>query len=284
MAISSTAAITPAGNGWRARLQLDFERQHERTVLARRQHYGPLAVQRPFYPEPDGGCHVYLLHPPGGIVGGDHLSIEVNAASGSQCLLTTPGAGKIYRNTGEFARIDQRLVVAGNALLEWLPQETIVFSSSHSVTTIDIELSDGAGFCGWDIVCLGRPASGETFDNGVYRQRIRLWREGLPLCIEHNHFIGDSESLSAPWGLDAFTVVGTLLCAVDDIDSVRAVREAIGFADDCRFSITQMRGVIVARYLGHSAEQAKKLFTDAWSVLRPRVFQREVVRPRVWDT
>jgi len=57
--------VVDGGVGWEARIELGFERRHRRTVMARR-HYGPLAVQKPFYPEGEI-CHTYLIHPPGGI-------------------------------------------------------------------------------------------------------------------------------------------------------------------------------------------------------------------------
>lgn len=282
MASSSTAV---KASGWQARLQLSFEARAGGTYLARREHFGPLAVQRPFYPEPTGGCHVYLLHPPGGIVGGDALTIDVSVAGGAHALLTTPGASKIYRNTGEFAHINQQLQVQPGGLLEWLPQETIAFSASNSVTRTDVHLDAGADFCGWDIVCLGRPASAERFDHGMYRQHFRVWRDGKPLCIESNVFQGGSESLYSSWGLAGYTVAGTLLFAGEHGDAITAVRESIGQGgENCRFSITQARGVIVARYLGHSSEQAKSLFTEAWAIVRPALYAREAVRPRVWDT
>ena len=76
---------------WRAELALDYRLQDGRTVLARR-HRGPLQVQKALYPEGQGLCHTLLIHPPGGIAGGDSLSIDVAVQSGAQALITTPGA------------------------------------------------------------------------------------------------------------------------------------------------------------------------------------------------
>ena len=76
--------------GWRAELSLGFTAEPvvdgprdgapaaPLTRLTTRAHRGPLVVQRPFYPEGPGVPHVYLLHPPGGIVGGDSLRVEVS--------------------------------------------------------------------------------------------------------------------------------------------------------------------------------------------------------------
>ena len=100
----------------------------ERTVLARRRHHGPLVVQRPFYPEPNGTCHLYVLHPPGGVVGGDRLSVDVRLARGAaRALLTTPAAAKFYRTQGLRAAQRLHMRVGAGSRLEWLPQENIVY-------------------------------------------------------------------------------------------------------------------------------------------------------------
>src|SRR5512137_547009 len=120
----------PVGKGWRAELVLGFRWQDGRTVLATRRHIGPLTVQRPFYPEGDV-CHVYVLHPPGGVVAGDCLTIAINAEADSAALVTTPAAGKFYRSDGKLARQQVSLTVAANAALEWLPQETIIYEGAR---------------------------------------------------------------------------------------------------------------------------------------------------------
>src|SRR5438477_11903452 len=70
--------------GWAARLELQFAREGTRSVLVSRRHSGPLVVQKVLYPEGQDVCQVIVVHPPGGIVGGDSLTIDVDAGSGSQ--------------------------------------------------------------------------------------------------------------------------------------------------------------------------------------------------------
>ncbi len=110
--------------GWRAELRLGFARSGERTVLAERRHVGPLQVQRPFYPEGGRFCHVYVLHPPGGVVGGDELRLDVDVAGHAHALVTTPAAGKFYRSRGPRALQLQILRVAPHASLEWFHWRT----------------------------------------------------------------------------------------------------------------------------------------------------------------
>ena len=95
--------LPPLKKGWQATLDLRFHQAGGKTVLASAQHVGPLTVQRPFYPEEET-CHLYLLHPPGGIVGGDELTISAHLAPGCHTLITMPGASKFYRSSGALAR------------------------------------------------------------------------------------------------------------------------------------------------------------------------------------
>ena len=97
---------------WKAQLDLKFSKSGNRTILSHRKHYGPLQVQKPFYPELNGTCHVYILHPPGGMVGGDRLNIYVDVNSNAHALITTPAAGKFYRSAGPVARQEQIIKVA----------------------------------------------------------------------------------------------------------------------------------------------------------------------------
>ncbi len=131
-----SAGAVRTSSGWQAHLRLRFNgdiprflengdapRPVGRTRLVERTHTGPLVVQRPFHPEGDP-CHVYLVHPPGGVVGGDELRIDVQVDAGAHALITTPAATKFYRCDGRVSSQTQELRAAG-ATLEWLPQENI---------------------------------------------------------------------------------------------------------------------------------------------------------------
>ncbi len=277
------ASEHPHAAGWQAGLSLVFAARASHSVLAHRSHHGPLRVQRPFYPEGENVCHVYVLHPPGGVVGGDELSIDIEVAQGAHALLTTPAAGKFYRSGGAGARQTQHLRVASGAALEWLPQETIVYDGARAELNTLVELAPGAGFLGWEIMCLGRPGSGEKFQQGGVRQRFELWRDGLPLYIERARYEQNGAVLTAPWGLAGHSVSGTLLCVTNEAECIELVREAARFEVGL-FSVTLLDGVVVCRYLGDHAEEARQCFEKAWSVLRPAVLQRPVCAPRIWAT
>lgn len=275
------AVLQPSG--WSARLALRFESRGGGTVLAWREHHGPLAVQKPFYPEQEA-CHVYLLHPPGGVVGGDQLAVHVHVDNGAHALVTTPASTKFYRSAGELAVQEQRLDVAPHGILEWLPQDTILFARSRVTTTTQVHLAPSARFIGWEILCLGRPAAGELFNDGICRQRFELWRVDAPLLVERASLIGGSRLLKAAWGLDARTVYGTLVATPATQPMLEFARAGVQPAADELFSATLIEKTLVCRYLGHSAEAARQQFAMAWSLIRPVMLGLAACPPRVWST
>jgi len=271
-------------DGWLAQLDLGYRRVGERTVLDTRVHRGPLVVQKSLYPEGDAVCQNVIIHPPGGIVGGDQLAINVDAGAGTHVQLTTPGAAKCYRSGGPLARQRIHLRAARGAILEWLPQETILFDASRTELELAIELADDATLLGWDVVCLGRTASGERFDRGVLRQRLSLMRDGIPVFLERSLLHGGSPLLASPVGLRGNPVFGTFLAAAPVINQamLEACRQATALAGEG--AVTRLPGALIARYRGSSAAAARHYFVELWRKLRPALALRAAVPPRIWNT
>src|SRR3569832_721178 len=273
----------PPQDSWHARLELGFEVCGGRSSLTSRRHHGPLRGQRPFYPEGAGVCHVYVLHPPGGVVGGDELLIDVAVEAGAHALITTPAAGKFYRSGCAKTRQRQTLRVAEAAVLEWLPQENILFEGAQVELFTRVELAERAAFIGWEITCLGRRGAGEGFQQGGLRRRLEVWRAGTPLFVERGRYDAGAAVMTSPWGLAGRAVCGTLLCVHHKPEKDEHKREAIGVREGL-FGVTQLEGVIVCRYLGDRADEARQCFGRAWALLRPAVLQRAACAPRVWAT
>lgn len=289
--MSAAAATSAASGGWRARLALGFRRDGDVTRLARRTAEGPLQVQRPFYPG-DGACHVYVLHPPGGLVGGDQLDIDIDAGAGTHVLLTTPAAGKCYRSAGPVARQHQTLRVRGGACLEWLPLETIVFSGARARSVTRVDLDEDARVIAWEIVCLGRPAAGECFSSGWFAQDMELYRQGRPLLLERNRFDGGGAVLTSRWGLDGRPVAAVMIASPCDAGMLDAVRAEL--PDGA--AATSVDGVLLVRAIGAHAEAVRHTLMCVWHLLRrspgfvpPAAVKSAdgaiaVAAPRIWNT
>ncbi len=274
----------PVAASWRAELELGFERTGSRSVLAARRHDGPLVVQKPLYPEGDAVCHAIVVHPPGGIAGGDELALAAGIGRGAHALLTTPGAGKWYRSSGAWAAQRLAFDVAPGACLEWLPQETIVFDGALARLGTEVRLAGDARYIGWEILCLGRTGSGERFERGRVRLRNTISRDGRPSWLEGAALDGGAPWLRSAAVLAGHPVCGTLTAAAPEIGeellaACRAVAPPAGEA-----AVTRLPGVLLARWLGESSEAAKRYFARLWAVLRPALAGREAVEPRIWST
>jgi urease accessory protein len=267
--------------GWQARLELGFARRDTRTVLAEKRQRGPLTVQRPFYPE-GGPCHCYLIHPPGGVVGGDRLEVAVRVEEGAHALVTTPGATKFYRSAGPRAVQAQDLAVAAGGTLEWLPQENILFPGADLHLRTRVALAGDARFIGWEVHCLGRPAVGERFDPGRADLGLELTREGVPLLLERLH-LRDGTGLDGPAGLRGLPVCGTLLAVPGDAGAVAAVREQVAPAV-ALWGATLLGDLLVVRALAAGTEPVHRLFVALWGILRARLLGRAACPPRIWST
>jgi urease accessory protein len=279
---SVSALRAPA---WPAELELGFARRGDKTIIERRRHRGPLLVQRPFHPEPDGTCHVYVLHPPGGVVGGDELSVDAEAARGASALMTTPAASKLYRTNGALASLRQTFRVRTDASLEWLPQETIAFGGSHATSTTTVHLEAGARYLGWEITCLGRPASGDDFSTGSFRQCTEIRRNGRLILIDRTHADSARALRRAAWGWAGRSVYATLVATTASPALVAALRASVTpeRAGDL-FAVTTQSELTICRWLGSSAEQARRALGAAWSLIRAELLGKPACPPRIWTT
>ncbi len=269
-------------HGWTARLELEYTSRQERTVLVRNRHQGPLVVQRPLYPEGEV-CHTCILHPPGGVVGGDRLEIAVVAGTGAHALLTTPGATKFYRSGGRRAVQNQHLHIDDGALLEWFPQDNILFPGAEAVLDTRVDLAPSARFMGWEIICLGLPASSKRFTGGSLQTRLALYRDARPLLLDRLR-VQAEQDLDRCIGLRGFPVSATFIATNGTTDMLPPLRELVPPEEEALYGVTLIDELLVARYLGHSTFAAHKLFTDIWSVLRPKIADRCACAPRIWAT
>lgn len=270
--------------GWHARLHLGFDGADGRTRLYRREHVGPLVMQRPLYPEDGKVCQAIVVHPPGGVAGGDVLEIEVDARDGAHAQLTTPGATKWYRGFGRSACQRVQVRVGRDDTCEWMPQENIVFDGAMAQIALEVDVAEGGAYCGWEITCLGRIAGSEPFRNGELRQSLAVTVSGRPLLFERAVIAARDRSLASRTALGGATAFATLVATgpADPAGVVDAARAAA--QRHANTAVTMLDGVLVARWVGAQAEDAKAAFIDIWKVLRPWYCGKQAVVPRIWAT
>lgn len=278
--------MTPLPTAWEGSLALDLVRRAQRTVLAQKRQRGPLTVQRAFYPE-GAPCHLYLLHPPGGVVGGDRLHIQATVAPRAHALLTAPGATKFYRSAGATARQRHEFRVDDGAALEWLPQESILFPGARVAASTRVTLHRRARFLGWEIVSLGRPVIGERFEQGMVMLGLRVERDGRALLSEHLRVGIDgacASALDGASGLRGFPVTATLVATGAGSADLEAARSALPPDAGVPTGMTLIDDLLVMRALAHRVEPLALRFRAVWRRLRPRLLDVEASPPRIWAT
>lgn len=282
-ALEATSKPAPGFDRWQASLHLAYARQGEATVPVRREHSGPLRVQKHLYPEGPAVCQHIIVHPPGGIAGGDALHIDVAVDKGAHSLLTSPGAAKWYHANGREASQTLRMRVAAGGTLEWLPQETILFDGARVHIDNRFDLAGDARLLLLDVLCLGRSAAGETFEQGRWRQRGEIRRDGRLLWQETVNVPGGDRMLISQLGLHGAPVLGTLLWVGPPLpdDLLKACR---ALPVTGRLGISQLPQVLAARYIGPSTEAALAALRGVWALIRPWTLGRDACPPRIWRT
>lgn len=273
---------------WQASLDLSYRVDDaSKTVLAHR-HEGPLRVFHSLYPEGPGVCHNVIIHPPGGLVEDDTLTIRVDVASGAHGLISTPGATRFYRSSGQSATQQVRIRLAPGARLEWVPLETIAYPGCQGINTLDAELAEGAEWIGWEVTALGLPGSGQPFDRGCLQQRLTVrgcWLEQGRLDA------ADEWLMASPMGLAGHRCLGTLWLATGSPlernrreqlleamqalipESLRPLAAGVTCPND---------RVLVVRVLGPLVEPVMALIQTSWASLRQQAWGLDGAPPRIW--
>lgn len=266
---------------WHASLSLRFAADGGTTRLRENTHSGPLRVQKALYPEGDKICHAIVIHPPGGVAGGDSLAITAQLGASAHALITSPGAAKWYRANGKRSQQSVRLEAGVGAAIEWLPQETIFFNDAIVRLDHEITLAHDASYIGCEILCFGRSASGERFRTGSVSQHTRIRRGGKLLWWEQGTVHGGSAQMDSVFGLQGASVCATLVGVGTPVPS--ALMTAMR-AIDPDLGLTQIKSVFLARYLGRDSETARRAMLGVWQLLRPHLLGCAAPIPRIWNT
>jgi urease accessory protein len=280
-------------SSWQANLRLGFSQDGTITRLTERSHSGPLRVQKALYPEAPSICHAIIVHPPGGIVGGDQLQVQVQVQSDAHAVLSSPGASKWYRANGRSSAQKLHFNIEDNACLEWLPQETIFYDKAEVKLDCSVQLGRNARYLGCEILCFGRRLSGEKFRLGQIRQKFEISQAGKLLWLERGTINANSDMVRSSLGLQNKSVCATMIAVGRQISAAQldALRQAAKQSmavqqeeDGAEFGVTQIKTITVIRYLGNSSEVARTLMMLAWRHLRPELVGHDSHDLRIWNT
>jgi urease accessory protein len=273
---------------WHAHLDIDYRLEAARTV-ARHLHSGPLRILQSLYPEGDAVCHNVLVHPPGGLVGGDIMDISVQCQSGSHSLITTPGATRFYRSDGPLALQRTHIHMAAESRLEWLPLEALCYSACQAENRLTMQLEPGAELLGWDVTALGLPNAQQPFDHGRYCQHIEIpgvWLERGVIDAS------DQRLLNSPAGLADMRCIASIFFATGSSLERQRKQRALDCARDLltqnalagSAGATSPNGhVIVVRVLAPLVEPAMDLLRQLRNAWRKELWTMGPVSPRIWS-
>ncbi len=277
---------------WHARLDLDYRNTGSTNPVrtdARFRHDGPLRILQSLYPEGPGICHNVLVHPPGGLVGGDVLDIAVTVEPGAHGLLTTPGATRFYRSEGEPAVQRSRVRVAEGGRLEWLPLEALCYDGCLAENRLVFDLAPGAMLLGWDVTAFGLPHAGLPFRRGSFQQHLEM----PGVWLERGRFAADDALLlDRPLGLAGHRCLASVFLAAGSpllreareqaLDVARAVIDAHELRDTAGATSPDGR-VVVVRALAPVVEPAMQLAKQVRAAWRTACWGLPATVPRIWS-
>lgn len=272
---------------WHAKLDIRYSLEQDKTV-ARYEHDGPLRILQSLYPEGPATCHNVIVHPPGGLVGGDTLDIQVDVGVGAHGLITTPGATRFYKSLGEPALQRTRAAVQASARLEWLPLESIAYCACQAENRSTFKLAPGAEMIGWDITALGLPHAKLPFEAGSFMQHIEIpgvWLERGRIDAT------DERLLNSPLGLAGHKCMASIFFATGSalsrdrkehaLNVARAVLDAHPLKHTAGATCPNDQ-VVVVRVLAPWVEPAMGVLRQVWAAWRQELWQIEATSPRIW--
>ena len=264
--------------------RLSVERRDGRSVAAELYSAQPLRIlmPRPGVGEP---LTAVLANLSGGIVGGDLYEADISVGSGASLTLTAQAAEKVYKSSGAQAENHLTMRVAEGAVLEWLPQGTILFDRALFRQRVRFDLAADSRLFAGSISILGRSAMGERFASGRYREHWDLKRDGRLVWADRFELADPAGAAAASSGLRNVTCFATALFArpdaADDLDWARDVQT--GAAGDIRCGVTAIDNNLLAmRWLGGDAMRLRSAVGAFWSAARVRWLGLPVRMPVIW--
>ena len=275
-------------SAWKGNCFLDFFNnktcfEDENKTIFKSKFTSPYKLLKSTYDE-EGRCILPILHTAGGLVGGDLLELEANIRSNSKVLLTTSSAQKVYGSIGRskiypngiFSAQKTNISIFDNSHLEYNPQETIVFANGLYSQDFKIKISDNSSFLFTDLIRLGRSSAGESIENGVFRSKLEIMRNGK--LYDDWEFVDQIElnkiSFEAKSGMDYMPVFGSLIWICEKefpktkISNLKENIKMIFKKNNNYLSLGTLENGISIRFLGTSSQDARKCFFSIWTQIR----------------
>ena len=135
-----------------------------------------------------------LINTGGGIVAGDYLSIDVNAAKQTNTWITTQASEKVYKSNGEVSSLITNITLGEDSIIFWCPKETILFNNSKLKRNLNFDIKSSSKLLVIEIIVFGRLASGELSADCFFSDQWRIKRDEK-LIFAENFLFQDKKSM-----------------------------------------------------------------------------------------
>lgn len=131
---------------------------------------------------------IYQTNLGGGLVGGDAISLELEAGAGTRTLLTTQASTKVYG--GQACRQNLSVKVHAKAFVAVISDPVTCFAGAQYEQTLSFDLEPSASLVVLDWLTCGRRAYGERWAFDRYDSRASLRRDGRTLIADRTLLAG----------------------------------------------------------------------------------------------
>ncbi|RVW00037.1 urease accessory protein UreD [Mesobaculum littorinae] len=219
-----------------------------------------------------------FLNTAGGVTGGDVFDYRLDLDAGARCVATTQTAERVYASSGGAGRIDVRLTAGAGAVLDWLPQETILFDQAALDRTTEIDLGPDAQCLSVETLILGRAAMGETVRRLALRDRRTIRRNGRPIVAEPVALDDRILARGDAAGLAGARALATLVFVAPGAeDALGPVREDLAQATGIAAAASSWDGRLILRAMAPGGAPLRRALVR----LIARLGQAGL--PRVWQ-
>jgi urease accessory protein len=216
----ATEALRVGPRGQDGRLSIHAALIGERTRLLSLRCQAPLQVLRAAYTEPlvPGLASVTICSPSGGVLQGDHLSIDVALEAGAKLRLETQSATRLYAMPDSSASADVSLKLGPDAFLEYVPDPLIPYAGARFRQTSTWVVHESATLIVGEVITAGREARGEKAMYQRVDSSVELQRPGGDFVFADACILAPGEPHKLGF-LGDFTVVGSLYVVSTTFDA-----------------------------------------------------------------
>jgi urease accessory protein len=273
---AQTAAVGRVGT-----LSVEYVRQGSRTVFGHTRCQTPWHLLPPVYLDESGSAYTLLVNPSGGLVGGDHLSIDLSIGPGAHALISTPSATRVYRSLSQEAVQEVAITVAEEGILEWMPEHAIPFAGSRFRQRIDVRLGHGATLILWDAVASGRIAHGERWQFASLDNHIQIALPSQAAVGEH-YALAPGARMGGVGTVEAWDYIGSLFIIGDAVSATRwtSLEAALWDVLETQGGRDVLGGVsqpsvpgLVVKLVARSAPVMTHVLMELWTAVRQVLWQ-----------